>query len=100
MAFMLEPPLSAEHSKAAALLSSLVWLFEFERLRRDAMRFFAGPIAMATAIGTVQHEPDFAGAPSRQNFVFAHTVVLYLAQRAAPQRHEDQKIATAGPAEE
>src|SRR5262249_51707090 len=41
MAFMLEPPLSANHSKTTALLSSPVWLLEFERLRGNALRFFA-----------------------------------------------------------
>ena len=46
----------------------------------------------------MQHEPDFARVVPRQNFVFPHTVVKYLAQRAASQRHEDQKIATAGSA--
>src|SRR5215831_10933291 len=36
MAFMLEPPLPADHSKAAPSLSSPVWLFEFNG--SDVMR--------------------------------------------------------------
>ena len=73
MAFMLVPPLSTEHSKAAARLSSSVWLFEFERLRRDAMCFFAGRIAVSTAIRTVQHETDVAGAPRPDRISYSRT---------------------------
>src|SRR5262249_467813 len=63
MAFMLEPPLPADHSKAAPSLSSPVWLFEFNG--SDVMRrvFSHHGLPWPPPICPEQHEPNSASPP-------------------------------------